>query len=100
MKKVLVRSSSAFPPPCSNVDPDCTWQELRSNAFKAYMSPGGQGHERRLERLALRRRTRAEKAEKRRRQSVEQSHKGLEFDANLFFSKGEAGLKFQLRESV
>ena len=60
------------------------------------MSPGGQGHEQRLERLALRRRTRAQK---RRRKCVEQSRKGLEFDPDLFFSKGEAGLQFQLAES-
>ena len=60
------------------------------------MSPGGQGHEQRLERLAQRRRARAEKAEKKRRMSAEQSHRGLEFDPDLFFSEVEAGLKFQL----
>ena len=57
------------------------------------MSPGGQGHEQRLERLAQRRRARAEK---KRRMSAEQSHRGLEFDPDLFFSEVEAGLKFQL----
>ena len=82
------------------MDPESSWQELRSNAFRAYMSPGGQGHERRLERLALRRRARAEKAERRRRRNVEESHAGLEFDPSAFFSKGEAGLKFHLAESA
>ena len=82
------------------MDPNSSWQELRSNAFQAYMSPGGQGHERRLERLATRRRARAEKAERRRRRTVEQSHLGLEFDPSVFFSRGEAGLRFQVAESA